>query len=72
MAGDPRKCRDEALRCAGLAEASATPDARKRYLTLADAWMTLAAQLESDQGLFDAMRAIEAEPDQPSPMRRVG
>jgi hypothetical protein len=71
MAGNPRKCRDEALRCVGLADASAAPDARKRYLALADAWMTLAAQLESDEGLLDAMRAIEADPDQRLPRRRV-
>ena len=48
MPGDPKKCREEALRCAGLAEAASAPDARQRYFDLAAAWITLASQLESD------------------------
>ena len=72
MPGDPKKCREEALRCAGLAEAASAPDARQRYFDLAAAWITLASQLESDQGLLDTMRAIEADPETPLPLRRVG
>jgi hypothetical protein len=55
MPGDPKECRAHALRCKEHAETSLTPDARRQFFELAEMWRTLAANLEADQDIIDAM-----------------
>ena len=72
MPGDPKKCREEALRCAGLAEAASAPDARQRYFDLAAAWITLASQLESDQGFLTRCAPSKLTPTSPCRCGELG
>jgi hypothetical protein len=46
MPGDPKECRRRAARCAELAVAARTPQAKALFLELSKSWENLAIQLE--------------------------
>ena len=52
MPGDPAKCRLYAARCLKLSERAKDPARRQRLASLAQTWIKLAAELESDQALL--------------------
>ncbi len=58
MAGDPEKCRLNALRCLRLAERARRPEVRERFIALAEIWKRLAAECESDQPLLAALSEL--------------
>jgi hypothetical protein len=57
--GKPQKCRLNALLCSVQAEQAATPQARQDFIAMADTWNKLAAELESDDRLLQAMSEME-------------
>jgi hypothetical protein len=58
MAGDPEKCRLNAMRCLRLAERARRPEVRERFTALAEIWKRLAAECESDQPLLAALSEL--------------
>jgi hypothetical protein len=62
MSGNPHECRLNAARCSELAEIAATPKSRRSFITLANLWKELAAELESDQAFLNAMSELEFSP----------
>jgi hypothetical protein len=46
MPGDPKECREHAVRCAELAVEARTPQLRATFLELSKNWEKLATQLE--------------------------
>jgi hypothetical protein len=67
MPGDPRECHLNAARCSELAETAATPELRRAFITSAEMWRELAAELESDQALLNTMSELEfsSQPSEP-------
>ena len=66
MLGDPQMCRLNAVHCSQLAETAATPELQGSFLTLAETWRRLAAELASDQVLLKTMSELEFKrPSQP-------
>jgi hypothetical protein len=65
--GDPRECHLNAARCSELAETAATPELRQAFITSAEMWRELAAELESDQALLNTMSELEfsSQPSEP-------
>jgi hypothetical protein len=61
MPGNPRECRQHALSAQRFAETARTADERQRLLSLADTWLSLAAELESMESLLDALREMKAD-----------
>ena len=55
MIGDPSQCREQAAECVRLANEGTTPQGRDEFIELAKVWLKLAAQLESDKPLLDAL-----------------
>ena len=55
MSGDPSQCREQAAECVRLANEGATQQSRDEFIELAQVWLKLAAQLESDKGLLDML-----------------
>jgi hypothetical protein len=53
MSGDPSQCREQAAECVRLANEGATQQSRDEFIELAQVWLKLAAQLESDKALLD-------------------
>jgi hypothetical protein len=47
MPGDPKECREHALRCAELAMTARTPQLKTTLLDLSKKWEKLAIQLEN-------------------------
>jgi len=62
MPGDPKECRQHARRCAELASAATTPEAREQFLSLEKSWMRLAADLENAKAFIAAMDEMDADP----------
>jgi hypothetical protein len=62
MPGDPKECRQHARRCAELASAATTAEAREQFLSLQQSWMRLAADLENAKRFIAAMDEMEADP----------
>ena len=62
MPGNPHECRLNAARCSELAEIAATPESRRSFITLANLWKELAAELEFDQAFLNAMSELEFSP----------
>jgi hypothetical protein len=62
MSGNPHECRLNAARCSELAKTAATPELRRSFITLANLWKELAAELESDQAFLNAMSEFEFSP----------
>jgi hypothetical protein len=67
MPGDPRECHLNAARCSKLAETAATPEVRRAFITSAEVWRELAAELESDQALLNTLSEFEfsSQPSEP-------
>ena len=59
MPGDPHQCRLYAGRCLGLAKRARKPEARQMFREMAETWNRLAAELEADQTLLQAISEIE-------------
>ena len=59
MPGDPHQCRLYAGRCLALAKRAREPEARQLFTEMAETWNRLAAELEADQTLFQAISEIE-------------
>ncbi|MGH6735476.1 MAG: hypothetical protein ACRECX_05280 [Methyloceanibacter sp.] len=64
MTGDPGECRQNAERFLAFAQCAATDGARRELVALAETWLKLAAELESDERLLRAMSELEFEPPQ--------
>jgi hypothetical protein len=59
MPGDPAKCRLYAVRYFRLSERAKDPARRRRLAASAEMWKKLAAELESDQALLDALSELQ-------------
>jgi hypothetical protein len=59
MPGDPAKCRLNAARYTELCEGAKDPARRKRLVVLAETWTRLAAELEADQALLNALSELQ-------------
>jgi hypothetical protein len=59
MPGDPAKCRLNAVRYFKLSERAKNPARRQKLAALAETWTKLAAELESDQALLNALSQLE-------------
>jgi len=59
MPGNPHQCRLYASRCLKLAERARRPGMRQTFIALAETWTRLAAELESDQALLQAISEME-------------
>jgi len=59
MPGNPYQCRLNAKRCLKLAEHAKRPEMRQTFTALAERWTRLAAELESDQTLLQAISEME-------------
>jgi len=55
MIGDPSQCREQAAECVRRANEGTTQQGRDDFVELAKVWLSLAAQLESDKPLLDAL-----------------
>src|SRR5262245_37866353 len=53
MPGDPKECRQRAVRCLHLAAETANDGAKKMLLSIAKHWETLAQELERTKKLLD-------------------
>ena len=61
MPGDPKECRQHAVRCAELARLASTPEARETFLSLQMTWIRLAMQLDQARALIKATQELEEE-----------
>lgn len=61
MPGDPEKCRSNAKRYFKLSQLAKDSERRLKLADLADTWAKLAAELESDQALLNALSELEFE-----------
>jgi hypothetical protein len=59
MPGNPHQCRLNAKRCLKLAEHAKRPEKRQTFTALAETWTRLAAELEADQTLLQAISEME-------------
>jgi hypothetical protein len=55
MRGDPNQCREQAAECGAPRERRHNPASRDDFIELANVWLKLAAQLESDRALLDML-----------------
>jgi hypothetical protein len=55
MSGDPSQCREQAAECVRLANEGATQQSRDEFIELAQVWLKVAAQLESDKALLEML-----------------
>jgi len=53
MAGDPKECRSNALRCAELGQIAKSKQLKMTLLELSKNWVNLAESLETSQALLD-------------------
>jgi hypothetical protein len=65
MPGDPKECRERALRCAKLAEVADNPQLKEQLLEIAQIWTRLATELDHTKKLLDAW-GVEPNPLDPS------
>ena len=59
MPGDPAKCRLNAARYSELSKRAQDPARRERLVALAETWTRLAAELEADQALLNALSELQ-------------
>ena len=59
MPGDPHQCRRNAARCLALAHRARRLETRQNFAAMAETWIKLAAEIESDQTLFAALNELE-------------
>jgi hypothetical protein len=64
MPGDPAQCRLYAARYLELSEQAQDPERRRNLAALAETWTKLAAELESEQALLNALSDLTL--DEPS------
>ena len=57
MPGDPKECRDRALRCLELAKTASSPQVKAQFLDLANTWSKLAADLEATLAMIKNMES---------------
>ena len=53
MPGDPRECRQRAMRCLQLAADASNESVKEKFVSLAATWQSLANQLEATQALIE-------------------
>ena len=61
MSGDPKRCRERALKCRYLANDASTPESKQMYLDLSQTWFRLAAELEDTNTFLHALEEMEFE-----------
>ena len=61
MPGDPAQCRLYAARYLQLSERAEDPARRQSLAALAQTWLNLAAELEADQALLNALSEINVD-----------
>ena len=59
MPGDPAQCRLYAARYLELSKCAEDPARRQKLAALAELWTKLAAELESDQALLNALSELK-------------
>jgi len=62
MPGDPKECREHALRCIALAAKTERQELKGTLLDLAKRWTRLAVELEAAYALRDV---VEPDPNKP-------
>jgi hypothetical protein len=65
MPGDPKECRLHARNCRKLAMTARTAEAADTFLSLAQNWDSLAAELESARIFLATMTAIDSDQAEP-------
>ena len=60
--GDPKQCRNQAVRCTVLAAETTNPQIKERLLALAQHWNILALDLEAMTELLDEWGSKEKPP----------
>jgi hypothetical protein len=53
MPGDPKQCRQHALRCADLAHTATSPQLKSLLIELSKNWLKLAIELERTHALLE-------------------
>ena len=61
MPGDPKECRLHARNCRKLATTARTAESADTFLSLAQDWDSLAAELESARIFLATMTAIDSD-----------
>ena len=56
MSGDPKRCRERALKCRYLANEANTPQSKQMFLDLSQTWFRLAAELDDTNTFLNALR----------------
>ena len=59
MPGNPHECRQHARRCAQLAEQAASPEAMQTFLSLRQAWLNLASEIEGVNAPLNVINGID-------------
>ncbi len=59
MLGDPEQCRLNAVRCLKLSQRAKDPTRRQDLASMAETWEKLAAELDSEQALLNALPELE-------------
>ena len=72
MPGDPKECRQRALKCMLEAKAAKTPETREHFAKLARSWIKLAEELERMQALLAEVDEFYEPEDDFELMERVG
>jgi hypothetical protein len=63
MPGDPKECREHANACMRIAHTASSPEDKEHFVSLANTWRRIAADLESTQGLLGVLNAYDSESD---------
>jgi hypothetical protein len=58
MPGDPKECRENALRCTELAHRSQNPEPAELFSNLAKQWVKLAVELEHAEALREGLSPV--------------
>ena len=61
MSGDPKRCRERALKCRYLANEASTPQSKQMFLDLSQAWFRFAAELDDASTFLNLLQAMEFE-----------
>ena len=61
MSGDPKRCRERALKCRYLANEASIPQSKEMFLNLSQTWFRLAAELEDTNAFLRALSEMEFE-----------
>ena len=71
MLGDPHQCRLHSERCLALAKRSKKAKDRETFLTMAETWRKLAAEIESHGALLRTISEMElGEPSESRSMKK--